>query len=59
MTRPLHHGIYEALLDRDLKEALERHPELRSVLGKIDFEEQPARYAAFLAVVIERPVARC
>ena len=54
MTRPLHYGIYEALLDRDLKEALGRHPELRSVLGKIDFEEQPARYAAFLAAVIEQ-----
>ncbi len=54
MTRPLHYGIYEALLDRDLKEALDRHPELRSVLGKIDFEEQPARYAAFLAAVIEQ-----
>ncbi len=54
MTRPLHYGIYEALLDRDLKEALEHHPELRSVLGKIDFEEQPARYAAFLAAVIEQ-----
>src|SRR5512136_2759094 len=54
MTRPLHYGIYEALLDRDLKEALARHPELRSVLGKVDFEEQPARYAAFLAAVIEQ-----
>jgi superfamily II DNA or RNA helicase/HKD family nuclease len=54
MTRPLHYGIYEALLDRDLKEALERHPELRSILGKIDFEEQPARYAAFVAAVIEQ-----
>jgi superfamily II DNA or RNA helicase/HKD family nuclease len=54
MTRPLHYGIYEALLDRDLKEALERHPELRSVLGKVDFEEQPARYAAFPAAVIEQ-----
>lgn len=54
MTHSLHYGIYEALLDRDLKEALERHPELRSVLGKIDFEEQPARYAAFLAAVIEQ-----
>ena len=54
MTRPLHHGIYEALLDRELKEALDRHPELRSVFGKIDFEEQPARYAAFLTAVIEQ-----
>jgi len=54
VTCPLHHGIYDSLLDRDLKEALEQHPELRSVLGKIDFEEQPARYAAFLAAVIEQ-----
>ena len=35
MTRTLHHGIYEALLDRELKEALDRHPELRSVFGTV------------------------
>ena len=28
MTRPLHHGIYEALLDQELKEALDRHPRM-------------------------------
>ncbi|MHC1729084.1 MAG: DUF3427 domain-containing protein [Syntrophobacteraceae bacterium] len=47
-------GIYEALLDESLKEALVRHPELRSIFGKIDPEEQPARYAAFAAKVIEQ-----
>ena len=53
MTHPLHHGIYGTPLDRELEEALDRHLELRSVLGKVDFEEQPSRYAVFLAAVIE------
>ena len=47
-------GIYEALLDQELKDAIERHPELRSVLGKIDDEEQPTRYAAFVSKVLEQ-----
>ena len=37
------HGIYEALLDEYLRDALAQHPELRAVFGKIDPEEQPAR----------------
>ena len=53
MTR-LPYGIYDALLDKELQEALDRHPELRSVLGKIDDEEQPGRYAAFIAGVVEQ-----
>ncbi len=47
-------GIYEALLDEGLREALNRYPELRVVLSKIDPEEQPARYASFVAKVIEQ-----
>ncbi len=47
-------GIYEALLDEELQDALTRHPELRVVLGKIDPEEQPARYSAFMAKVLEQ-----
>ncbi len=47
-------GIYEALLDELLQEALGQHPELRSVFGKIDQEEQPAIYASFVAKVIEQ-----
>lgn len=50
----LSYGIYEALLDEGLRDALLRHPELRSVLSKIDPEEQPSRYAAFVAKVIEK-----
>ncbi len=49
----LAHGLYEALLDEELRAILERHPELRSVFGKIDSEEEPARYAAFVARVVE------
>jgi len=47
-------GIYEALLDEYLHETLARHPELRTVFGKIDPEEQPARYAAFVAKMLEQ-----
>ena len=47
-------GIYEALLSEELSNVLKRHPELRSVFGKVDPEEGPNRYAAFLASVIER-----
>ena len=52
--KPLHHGIYEALTDEFLRDTLARHPELRTVFGKIDPEEQPARYAAFVAKVLEQ-----
>jgi hypothetical protein len=47
-------GIYDALLDEDLKSILQHHPELRSVFGKLDPEEEPARYASFLARVLEK-----
>ena len=47
-------GIYEALLDEELSSILQRHPELRSVFGKLDPEEEPARYAAFLARLLEK-----
>jgi HKD family nuclease len=50
----LPYGIYDALLDEELREALSRHSDLRAVLGKMDAEEQPARYAAFLARIIEQ-----
>ncbi len=47
-------GIYEALLDEKLQNILIRHPELRTVFSKIDPEEQPSRYAAFISKVIEK-----
>ncbi len=46
--------IYEALLDEELQSILQRHPELRSVFGKLDPEEEPARYAAFLGRILEK-----
>ena len=48
------YGIYEALLDEYLRDALALRPELRTVFGKIDPEEQPARYAAFVAKMLEQ-----
>lgn len=50
----LPHGIYEALLDEELGSILQQHPELRSIFGKLDPEEEPGRYAAFVAKLLER-----
>lgn len=50
----LPHGIYDALLDQSLRDLLAKYPELRAVLGKIDAEEQPSRYAAFVARLVEQ-----
>ena len=47
-------GVYEALVDEALKDAIALRSELRAVFGKIDPEEQPARYAAFVAKVLEQ-----
>jgi superfamily II DNA or RNA helicase len=47
-------GIYDALIDECLRDTLAQHPELRTVFGKLDPEEQPARYASFVAKVLER-----
>ena len=47
-------GIYESLIDEDLSYMLQLHPELRSVFGKLDPEEEPTRYAAFLARLLEK-----
>jgi len=47
-------GLYEALVDEHLHNALSTHPELRTVFGKIDPEEQPSRYAMFISKVLEQ-----
>jgi superfamily II DNA or RNA helicase len=54
MTTQLAPGIYDALVDSHLRELLDSKPELRAVLGKLDPEEQPARYADFLAKAIKQ-----
>src|SRR5919108_593121 len=47
-------GLYESILDEDLRDILKDRPELRAVFGKIEADEEPSRYAAFLAKVLER-----
>ena len=47
-------GIYEALLDEEVSSILQSHPELRSVFGKLDPEEEPSRYAAFVSRLLEK-----
>lgn len=54
MSMVLPFGIYDALIDKALQDALLRYPELRTVLGKIDVEEQPERYASFIAGVVKQ-----
>ena len=51
---PITYGIYETLIDEYLHDALTRHPELKTVFGKIDPEEQPDRYSSFIAKILER-----
>ena len=47
-------GIYEALLDQRREDILAANPELRSVLAKLDPEEEPSRYAAFVGAVLAK-----
>jgi len=49
MTSEPAFGIYDALIDKVLQEILNAYPELRAVFGKLEPEEQPARYADFIA----------
>src|SRR6056297_1385323 len=54
MTSKPAFGIYEALIDKQMQDMLRQYPELRSVIGKLDPEEQPTRYADFVAKVLEQ-----
>lgn len=54
MKTKITHGIFEALTDKYLRDALAERPELRTVFGKIDPEEQPGIYASFVAKVLEQ-----
>ncbi len=50
----LEYGLYEALLDEYLHDLLAQRPELTTVFGKIETEEQPSKYASFVAKVLEQ-----
>lgn len=54
MENKLYPGLYDSLLDCSLEEILASNPELRTVLDKIDREEQPARYANFISKFLEQ-----
>ncbi|MDD2599094.1 MAG: DUF3427 domain-containing protein [Kiritimatiellae bacterium] len=41
-------GIYEKVLDEELQELLDQHPEFKAILRKIDDEEAPQVYAQFI-----------
>ncbi len=58
LFKELHYGIYDSLLDQSLTDLLAGNPDLRAVLGRLDLEEQPARYAAFIARVVAQAL-RC
>jgi len=59
MTSRPAYNIYDALLDNHLQEMLDRYPELRTVFGKLDAEEQPARYAGFqLSAIDDKDITR-
>lgn len=45
-------GLYDALIDEGMRDILARYPELRTVLGKLDPEEEPVRYAAFIGQLV-------
>lgn len=54
MAHNLPQGIYEALLTEELQSMLAQHPELRSLFGKHDPEEEPAHYAALVAKAVQQ-----
>lgn len=54
MTKQLYPGLYDSLIDCSLEKLLASRPELRTVLDKIDPEEQPARYADFVSKFLEQ-----
>lgn len=47
-------GIYERLLDEDLKAILDSHPELKPVLRGIDDESSPHTYSQFIGQLVNQ-----
>ncbi len=53
-----HPGIYERLTTRRLKDFLDCHPEVRALTAKIDPEEEPSKYSAFISQFVEAALLR-
>ncbi len=47
-------GLYERLLDEELREQLDAHPELRPVLRALDDETAPHAYSQFIGQLLHR-----
>ena len=45
-------GIYEKVLDEELQELIDRHPDLKPILRKVDDEEAPQVYAQFIGTLL-------
>src|SRR5437016_5469686 len=46
-------GLYESILDEDLRDILKDRPELRSVFGKIEADEEPSRDAQLVHELLQ------
>ena len=46
-------GVYERVQSGLLQKFLRENPELRAIFEKIDHEEEPAKYSAFVARLVE------
>ncbi|WP_156792189.1 DUF3427 domain-containing protein [Desulfotalea psychrophila] len=53
MSEQLPAGIYERVLDTELQELLQNHPELKVILRKIDDELAPHVYSQFVGKLIQ------
>ncbi|WP_416397146.1 DUF3427 domain-containing protein [Allohahella sp. A8] len=56
---PLFSGVYERLLDEELNEAIQFHPDLQATLRKIDDESSPHAYAQFVGQILQRALRSC
>lgn len=52
--QPLPSGIYERLLDEELRELLDGNPELKALLRSVDDEESPHAYSKFVAQLLAK-----
>ena len=48
MSSPLPQGLYEQLVDEELRQRVEAAPELKVVLSQIDDEAAPQLYAQYI-----------
>lgn len=54
MSTPLIEGLYEQLIDTELKARIDATPELKAILQKIDNESAPHAYAQFVSQLLRQ-----